>query len=112
MSAKSRRTCCVFSTYYFYKTCAQEQKLDMENTRLRAELHALNKQCQKLRAERDSAKESSYLATERATALEQVPLMLRKCCLNQVYIINWIFLSNVVQTPVLLNCFCFLISTA
>lgn len=53
----------------------QEQKLDMENTRLRAELHALNKQCQKLRAERDSANESSYLATERATALEQVLIL-------------------------------------
>ena len=44
----------------------------MENNRLRAELHALNKQCQKLRAERDTAMESSYLATERATALEEV----------------------------------------
>jgi len=44
----------------------------MENNRLRAELNALNKQCQKLRAERDTAMESSYLATERATALEQV----------------------------------------
>lgn len=47
----------------------------MENTRLRAELHALNKQCQKLRAERDNANESSYLATERATALEQVLIL-------------------------------------
>lgn len=44
----------------------------MENNRLRAELQALNKQCQKLRTERDIAMETSYEATERATALEQV----------------------------------------
>nr|CAB3264423.1 nephrocystin-3-like [Phallusia mammillata] len=49
----------------------KEQKLDMENNRLRAELQALNRQCQKLRTERDIAMESSYEATERATALEQ-----------------------------------------
>ena len=46
--------------------------MDTENNRLRAELQAVNKQCQKLRAERDAALESSYEATERAIALEKV----------------------------------------
>lgn len=48
------------------------QKLETELARLRAELQAQNKQCQKLRAERDAAVENSQEATERATALEQV----------------------------------------
>ena len=46
--------------------------MDTENNRLRSELQAVNKQCQKLRAERDAAQESSYEATERAIALEKV----------------------------------------
>ena len=46
--------------------------MDTENNRLRAELQALNKQCQKLRQERDVAKDRCYEASERAIALEQV----------------------------------------
>ncbi|XP_077974525.1 nephrocystin-3-like [Styela clava] len=49
----------------------KEQKLDTENTRLRAELQALNRLCQKLRAERDTATESCHEATQRAISLDQ-----------------------------------------
>ena len=56
----------------------------MENSRLRAEVHALNKQCQKLKIERNTAMESSYLATERATALEEVMLIFLFCCMPTV----------------------------
>uniref|UniRef100_UPI00358F5021 nephrocystin-3 isoform X2 n=1 Tax=Myxine glutinosa TaxID=7769 RepID=UPI00358F5021 len=49
----------------------KEGKLDQENRRLRAELQALQKTCQKLRAEREAALEAKAQAMERAGAFSQ-----------------------------------------
>ncbi|PVD37428.1 hypothetical protein C0Q70_00018 [Pomacea canaliculata] len=48
----------------------KEQKLEMENKRLRAELLALQKTCTRMRAERDAALEAEQEAVARAAAFE------------------------------------------
>ncbi|XP_022107345.1 nephrocystin-3-like [Acanthaster planci] len=49
----------------------KEKKLESENKRLRAELQAMQKTCNKLRQERDMALDAEYQALERAAAFEQ-----------------------------------------
>lgn len=48
----------------------KEQKLETENRRLRAELQAKEKTCQKQKEERDSALEAEHRAQMRAAAIE------------------------------------------
>ncbi|XP_041472246.1 nephrocystin-3-like isoform X2 [Lytechinus variegatus] len=48
----------------------KEKKLESENRRLRAELQALQKTCNKLRLERDMALDAEYQALERAATFE------------------------------------------
>ncbi|XP_038047138.1 nephrocystin-3-like [Patiria miniata] len=49
----------------------KEKKLESENKRLRAELQAMQKTCNKLRQERDMALDAEYQALERAATFEQ-----------------------------------------
>ncbi|XP_071791220.1 nephrocystin-3-like [Asterias amurensis] len=49
----------------------KEKKLESENRRLRAELQAMQKTCNKLRQERDMALDAEYQALERAATFEQ-----------------------------------------
>ncbi|XP_061410633.1 nephrocystin-3 [Lethenteron reissneri] len=49
----------------------KEEKLDSENKRLRAELQALQKSCQKLRVEKEAALEGRDQAMERAASFQQ-----------------------------------------
>ncbi|XP_071941741.1 nephrocystin-3-like [Antedon mediterranea] len=66
-----------FETYKYSKQtevadlAKKEKKLESENRRLRAELQALQKTCNKLRVERDLACDSEYQAMVRANIFEQ-----------------------------------------